>query len=187
MRIGKQQVIWSEADALSGTEITNPNDLTFHWTNFETAENLRKNLKMIKFNYILPDFLKTANNELEAFVIPGDFQGDTAVVGLTDARNPWTVQAPENTLTDYNRNGQPFSHIKTFADQASSPALTANLWNSGGTSGCLPSGRSQRRLQRAGRTFELSDQFVGQQRIRRPLLDAAAGWQRPPGQPHLLV
>jgi hypothetical protein len=126
MRIGKQQVIWSEADALSGTEITNPNDLTFHWTHFETAENIRKNVRMFKFNYILPDFLKTANNELEAFVIPGDFQGDTSVVGLTDARNPWTVQAPENTLTDYNAHGQPFSH-QTFADQGQFPLTTANL------------------------------------------------------------
>ena len=27
MRVGKQQVIWSEADALSGTELTNPSDL----------------------------------------------------------------------------------------------------------------------------------------------------------------
>src|SRR5690242_18858714 len=36
MRVGKQQIIWSEADALSGTELTNPSDLRYHWTHFET-------------------------------------------------------------------------------------------------------------------------------------------------------
>src|ERR1700730_5552744 len=72
MKIGKQQVIWSEADVFSVTEITNPSDLTFHLLAVETPENTRRNLRMIKFNYILPDFLKTANNEIEAFVIPGD-------------------------------------------------------------------------------------------------------------------
>ncbi len=122
MRVGKQQVIWSEADALSGTEITNPSDLTYHWTHFETAENLRKNVRMIKFNYILPDFLKTANNELEAFVIPGDYQGDTAVVELNDGRSPWIVRAPQTTGTHYNRFGQPF-RVQTFADDGQFPNL----------------------------------------------------------------
>src|SRR5262249_14107615 len=87
MRVGEQQVIWSEADALSGTELTNSSDLSYHWTHFETPENLRKNVRMVKFNYILPDFLKTANNEAEAFWIPGDFQGAGAVVQATDGRN----------------------------------------------------------------------------------------------------
>src|SRR5271169_4683236 len=79
MRVGKQQVIWSEADALSGTDVTNSSDLSYHWTHFESAENLRKNIRMIKANYILPDFLKTANNEAEGFWIPGDYEGNGAV------------------------------------------------------------------------------------------------------------
>ena len=122
MRIGKQQVIWSEADAYSGTEITNPLDLRYHFIHFESAENLRKNLKMIKFNYILPDFLKTANNELEAFVIPGDYEGDTAVVDLTDARSPWAIRAIDapGSKTQWNFAGQPFRNI-TFADQGTKP------------------------------------------------------------------
>ena len=115
MRVGKQQVIWSEADALSGTEITNPSDLTYHWTHFETPENLRKNVRMVKFNYILPDFLKTANNELETFWIPGDYQGDASVVNINDARSPWIVYAPESRAADFNVAGQPFRH-QTFAD-----------------------------------------------------------------------
>ncbi|HLX44370.1 MAG TPA: hypothetical protein VKR43_13090, partial [Bryobacteraceae bacterium] len=120
MRVGKQQVIWSEADAYSGTEITNPQDLTYHFIDFESAENIRKNLRMIKFNYILPDFLKTANNELEAFVIPGDYEGDTATVQLSDARNPWIIEAPVSSNVGYNRAGQPF-RWQTFADQAAFP------------------------------------------------------------------
>jgi len=137
MRIGKQQVIWSEADAFSGTELTNPIDLTFHGINFESAENTRKNLRMIKFNYILPDFLKTANNELEAFVIPGDYEGDASVAQLDDARNPWIIPVIDQPGggngagapgvgnpppgTQYNRFGQPFRN-QTFADQSAAPS-----------------------------------------------------------------
>jgi hypothetical protein len=96
MRIGKQQVIWSEADALSGTEITNSVDATYHgFIPFEAAEDLRKNVRMVKFNYILPDYMKTANNELEAFWIPGDYQGNGVFTGNTtaDARSPWAIAA----------------------------------------------------------------------------------------------
>ncbi len=129
MRVGKQQVIWSEADALSGTELTNSSDLSYHWTHFETAENLRKNVRMIKFNYILPDFLKTANNEAEAFVIPGDYQGNGAVI-QGDIRNPYVLRLPlaswqtpgpfpdpggANPNSTYNLEGQPVGY-KTLAD-----------------------------------------------------------------------
>ncbi len=92
-RIGKQQVIWSEADALSGTEVTNPVNATWHGVyGAESAEDTRTNLRMVKLNYILPDFLKTANNELEGFWIPGDFEG--AGIKLNgDPRNPYVVPA----------------------------------------------------------------------------------------------
>jgi len=96
MRVGKQQVIWSEADALSGTEVTNSVDATYHgFVPFEAAEDLRKNVQMVKFNYILPDYLKTANNEVEAFWIPGDYQGNGVFIGNTvaDARTPWAIAA----------------------------------------------------------------------------------------------
>jgi hypothetical protein len=102
-RLGKQQVIWSEADALSGTEVTNSVDATYHgFIPFEAAEDLRKNVRMAKFNYILPDFYRTANNELEAFWIPGDYQGNGVFIGNTvaDARTPWAIAAalgPGNT------------------------------------------------------------------------------------------
>lgn len=92
-RIGKQQVIWTEADALSGTEVTNPVNASWHGVyGAESLEDVRTNVRMIKLNYILPDFLKTANNEIEAFVIPGDFQG-AGINTQTDPRNPWAVPA----------------------------------------------------------------------------------------------
>lgn len=96
MRLGKQQVIWTEADALSGTETTNPSDLRFHWIHFEAPEDLRKNVRMAKFDYILPDFLKTANNEFQFFWIPGDWQGLNNVVNATnvDARSPYVFFGP---------------------------------------------------------------------------------------------
>jgi hypothetical protein len=92
-RIGKQEVIWSEADALSGTEVTNPVNATWHGVyGAEAAEDVRTNLRMIKLNYILPDFLKTANNELEGFIIPGDFEAPSIELN-SDPRSPWVVPA----------------------------------------------------------------------------------------------
>jgi hypothetical protein len=92
-RIGKQQVIWSEADALSGTEVTNPVNARWHGVyGAEALEDTRTNLRMIKLNYILPDYFKTANNEIEGFIIPGDFEG-AGIQAQTDARNPWVVPA----------------------------------------------------------------------------------------------
>ncbi|MGA7870108.1 MAG: hypothetical protein WCA22_04335 [Candidatus Binatus sp.] len=92
-RIGKQQVIWSEADALSGTEVTNPVNARWHGVyGAESAEDVRTNVRMVKLNYILPDFEKTANNEFEGFWIPGDFQA-AGLEAQTDPRNPWVVPA----------------------------------------------------------------------------------------------
>jgi len=122
MRIGKQQIIWSEADALSGTDVTNPSDLRFHWTHFEAPEDLRRNIRAIKFDYILPNFFKTSNNEAEGFVIPGDWQGPANVVNLTDARSPYTFYGPETAGTGYNQEGQPFRN-QTFADQGAAPMM----------------------------------------------------------------
>jgi len=121
-RIGKQQVIWSEADALSGTEVTNPVNARWHGVyGAEAAEDTRTNLRMIKLNYILPDFLKTANNELEGFIIPGDFEG-AGIQAQADPRNPYVVPVafgggchicgtgPDSTFAlNINQNGQVYN------------------------------------------------------------------------------
>jgi len=122
MRVGKQQIIWSEADALSGTDVTNPSDLRFHWTHFEAPEDLRRNVRAIKLDYILPDFFKTSNNELQGFVIPGDYEGASQVVNIDDARNPYIFDGPESAATDFNQHGQPFRD-QTFADAGGAPMI----------------------------------------------------------------
>jgi hypothetical protein len=127
-RIGKQQVIWSEADALSGTEVTNSVDATYHWLHFESPEDLRKNVRMIKLNYILPDYFRTANNEFEAFVIPGDYQGNGINVNTTDPRSPWIFPGAVNPGqgggigTGFNQNGQPY-RSQTFGDSGMKPTI----------------------------------------------------------------
>jgi hypothetical protein len=120
MRIGKQQIIWSAADALSGTDVTNPSDLRFHWTHFEAAEDLRRNIRAIKFDYSLPDFFKTSNNALGGFVNPGDYEGAAQVVNFTDARNPFIFFGPETASVGFNQEGQPFRN-QTFADEGAAP------------------------------------------------------------------
>ncbi len=120
MRVGKQQVIWSEADAFSGTEVTNPVEYRFgNIVSSSTAGNSRINLQMVKFNYILPDFLTTADNEFEFFWIPGDFQG-ALKAQITDARNPWIPPVPISALTLFSQNGQPFRE-QSLMDQGAKP------------------------------------------------------------------
>ncbi len=120
-RIGKQQVIWSEADALSGTDVTNPTDLRYHWTHFESDEDERVNLRMVKLNYIFPDFLNTANNELDFFIIPGDWEGGSMLTNNTDARSPYVAQAAvEGNGPGYNQYGNQYLS-QTLADGDPTP------------------------------------------------------------------
>ena len=80
-------------------------------TDRRPRKTLRKNVRMVKLNYILPDFLKTANNEAEGFWIPGDFQA-AGIVVQTDLRNPWVssgrARQTERPVRRWgiNQNGQ---------------------------------------------------------------------------------
>jgi hypothetical protein len=132
MRVGKQQVIWSEADALSGTEITNTVDGNYHgFYGAEAAEDVRKNLQMVKFNYILPDYLKTANNEFEFFWIPGDWQGDSTLSNVHDARSPYVVPAATSRSAGYNQNGDAF-RSQTYLDTGAKPMTFIDLGGGAG-------------------------------------------------------
>ena len=132
-RIGKQQIIWSEADALSGTEVTNPVNARWHGVfGAETAEDTRTNLRMIKLNYILPDFLKTANNELEGFIIPGDFEG-AGIQVQTDQRSPWSIPAPLSAAAhalNINQEGQAVN-VNTAPGLPFFPMIFAPIFHSG--------------------------------------------------------
>src|SRR5262249_18886291 len=88
---------------------------------FEAAEDLRKNVRMVKLNYILPDYFKTANNEFEIFWIPGDWQGNGFLVNVADARNPWAVPAA-TARQGFNQNGQPFRN-QSFLDIGAKPMI----------------------------------------------------------------
>ena len=132
-RVGKQQVIWSEADALSGTEVTNSVDTTYHGLiPFESPDDLRKNVRMVKFNWILPDYLKTANNEFEAFWIPGDFQGIGGVANVADSRSPWALASatsgPNGQNNLFNQAGQPIQ-VRSFLQVPAFPMV--NLGTAG--------------------------------------------------------
>jgi hypothetical protein len=136
-RIGKQQIIWSEADALSGTEVTNPVNARWHGVfGAESAEDVRTNVKMIKLNYILPDFLKTANNELEGFMIPGDFQG-AGILTQTDQRNPYVIPAPLSAAAqalNINQEGQAVN-VNTAASLPVEPMIFAPVFHTGAAKG----------------------------------------------------
>jgi hypothetical protein len=131
-RIGKQQIIWSEADALSGTEVLNPPDLRFHWTHFESPEDQRRNVRIVNMNYIIGDLWKTANNEFEAFWIPGDFQGAGPLLNTTDKRQPYIAQVAEAPFNPYlrsylgNQEGQ-ITRQGNLSDGAEDPVVFVNL------------------------------------------------------------
>src|SRR5262249_36734417 len=68
----------------------------------------------------LPDFYKTANNEAEAFWIPGDYQGNGVFTGNTtaDARTPWAIAAATGPNQSVALPGVPAAfnnnHINSF-------------------------------------------------------------------------
>ena len=117
LRLGKQQIIWSEANLLSGTDITNPGDVSYHgFVGAESPEDARKALQMMKMTYALPDLIGTSNNELEGFWIPGDFEGASSLKsnltpGLTevstDPRNPYAI--PVSLEGPFSGAPNPFS------------------------------------------------------------------------------
>jgi len=116
-------VIWSEADALSGTDVTNPTDYRFHWNHFESNEDLRENLRMVKLTYILPDFLKTANNELELFWIPGDWEHGSIITNTSDARSPYDAPVALNAGYYENQVGESYRN-QLFGDNGAAPMTT---------------------------------------------------------------
>src|SRR5258708_28651776 len=69
----------------------------------------------------MADYLRTANNELEAFIIPGYYQGNGVNVTTGDPRNPWTFPGPTQ-LGAFNQNGQAY-RWQTFLDNGPKPMI----------------------------------------------------------------
>ena len=206
-RIGKQQVIWTEADALSGTEVTNPVNATWHGVyGAESPEDTRTNVRMIKLNYILPDFYKTANNEIEGFIIPGDFQG-AGINVQQDPRNPWVAPTalfggcpiakcgfggPDTPFPlSINQNGQQMN-VSELPNGGGLNFGQSMVWIPIGPT-VYPPGSTHG--TQYGHFYDIQPEeyrqdpvkFPGKQRIRNALFDPAADWQRTPGQLHLRV
>lgn len=144
-RVGKQEIIWTEADALSGTEVTNPVNATWHGVyGAESPEDQRTNLRMIKLNYILPDFYKTANNEIEGFIIPGDFEG-AGINVQQDPRNPWVAPASLSggcQICGYGNMDGPFApSVNQNGQQTNGSTLAQGIgWNFAQSMVALPFG-----------------------------------------------
>ena len=73
IKIGRQQVIWGESDAIRMADIINPLDLSWHWV-FESWEDIRIPLRMVNFTFEPP-----SNYQLrfQLIYIPEDFRTTT--------------------------------------------------------------------------------------------------------------
>ncbi|RLC27208.1 MAG: hypothetical protein DRH56_03285 [Deltaproteobacteria bacterium] len=70
-RIGRQQIVWGETDALRMADIINPLDLSWDWS-FPTWEDIRIPLQMIDMVYNVPG--SAHNLKFEAVWNPADFR-----------------------------------------------------------------------------------------------------------------
>jgi hypothetical protein len=137
-RVGKQQIIWTEADALSGTEIINPPDLRYHFIHFETPEDQRVGVEMLKMNYVFGDIWRTANNELEMFWVPGFVPvtagGTTLRANTSSPRDPYAITYSNTARTSdgtrISNLGNQFGTLKgggTFHDGIGNWASVGSL------------------------------------------------------------
>jgi hypothetical protein len=72
IKIGKQQLVWGETDALRMADVINPLDISWHWS-LESWEDIRRPLRMIVINYEPERFIQN-NLSLETVFIPEDFK-----------------------------------------------------------------------------------------------------------------
>jgi hypothetical protein len=73
IKIGKQQLVWGETDALRMADVINPLDVSWRWTGPEAWEDLRRGVRMAVITYAPERFIHNAVS-LEAVFIPEDFQ-----------------------------------------------------------------------------------------------------------------
>jgi|GEM_PF-1185213 hypothetical protein len=71
-KVGRQQVVWGEADAIRIADIINPLDLSWHY-NFESWDDIRIPLRMVNITYT-PSFLTAHQVRAQLLYIPEDFR-----------------------------------------------------------------------------------------------------------------
>jgi hypothetical protein len=140
MRIGKQQVVWGEADLFRSLDIVNPLDIRQNGFVGEDFSDIRQPLYIAKFLYNLGDVAKFWNEAgIEAFFSPnGRPQGHqtNALVGETwkISTNQSVVNVPGGGNFNFNRNmSLPFSQVRApwellrvGARNGDSPAVVQN-------------------------------------------------------------
>lgn len=89
LRVGKQQVVWGEADNFRALDVINPLDLTWHWSR-ESWEDIRIPLWMTRAIYDIGKIGSFEESFLEVIWIPWDFKPNQVEI---DPRYPWSLYA----------------------------------------------------------------------------------------------
>lgn len=87
LRLGKQQVVWGEADNFRALDVINPLDLTWHWSR-ESWEDIRIPLWMARGIYDIGKIGPFEESFVEVIWIPWDFKPNRVE---TDPRYPWSL------------------------------------------------------------------------------------------------
>lgn len=119
-KIGRQQVIWGESDALRMADIINPLDTSWHWT-FEDWENIRIPLRMVNLIY---EPYTQSQFRFQLVWIPEDFRTFTwAPEGA-----PWAIPDVPQIFWDEQKDQLPDRHKLTNGEVGGRIQMTLNGW-----------------------------------------------------------
>lgn len=114
LRLGKQQVVWGEADNFRALDVINPLDLSWHWSR-ESWEDIRIPLWMARGIYDIGKIGAIDESFFEVIWIPWDFKPNRVE---TDPRYPWSLYGglPEEANTVII-GGEAFDLQRTINDR----------------------------------------------------------------------
>ncbi len=137
LRIGRQQVVWGEADVVRSLDVINPLDLRKNFLLGPDQPNLneyRIPLWMLKANYAWPQFGPIANPAVEFLYIPGDIEPLRGYVG--EVLNFPFDQERRPTALPFRRVRHPFEITRIGRDRTEIPAQAVLIGP--GTTASLP-------------------------------------------------
>ncbi len=123
LRIGRQQVVWGEADVVRSLDVINPLDLRKNFLLGPDQPNLneyRIPLWMLKANYSWPQFGPIANPALELLYIPGDIEPLRGYIGEV-LNFPFDMERRPTALP-FRRVRHPFEITRIGRDRTEIPA-----------------------------------------------------------------
>ena len=103
VRIGKQQVVWGESDALRMSDIINPLDLSW-WYMYADWEDIRIPLRMLRATYNIPS---KNNLFVEGVFNLEDFRANTVAPEGANWAIPGLPQMLQDEMTDQTRDFDP--------------------------------------------------------------------------------